>query len=103
MPAQVGATPNCSRITPGRDCFSGLAALGGPGPEMARAGRTRSGVKAISFDCQRCVSPLCDDLPEFRRKLFAVTSQPFIKCALRPLGRLLSRSFVLRGLVLVLL
>jgi hypothetical protein len=61
----------------------------------------RNGVKAISFGCQRCVSPLCDDLPEFRRKLVAVTSQPLIKRALRPVGRLLGRFLVLRGFALV--
>src|ERR1700730_8066020 len=63
----------------------------------------RNGVKAILFGCQRCVSALCDDLPEFRRKLVAVTSQPLIKRAVRPDRRLLSRFLVLRGFALVLL
>jgi hypothetical protein len=63
----------------------------------------RNGVKAISFGCQRCVSPLCDDLPEFRRKFAAVTSQPLIKHALRPVIGLLSRFLVLRRFALVLL
>jgi hypothetical protein len=58
-------------------------------------------LKQLSFGCQRCVSPLCDDLPEFRRKLVAVTSQPLIKRALRPVGRLLGRFLVLRGFALV--
>jgi hypothetical protein len=59
------------------------------------------GVKALSFGCQGCLSPLCDNLPELHRKLIAVTRQPLIKCALRPLGRLLGRFLVLRRFALV--
>jgi hypothetical protein len=63
----------------------------------------RNDIEARSFGCQRCVSPLCDDFSEFRRKLVAVTSQPLIKRALRPAGCLLSRFLVARGFALVLL
>ena len=57
----------------------------------------------MSFSCQTRVSPLCDDLPKFRCKLVAVTSQPLIKRTIRPVGRLLSHFLVLRGFALVLL
>jgi hypothetical protein len=42
-------------------------------------------------------------LPEFRCKLVAVMSQPLIKRAIRPVGRLLSHFLVLRGFAFVLL
>src|SRR6516225_9847891 len=59
--------------------------------------------KPKSFGRQRRARPLCDDFPEFCRKLVAVESQPLIKRALRPFSRLLSRLLVLRGFALVLL
>jgi hypothetical protein len=60
-------------------------------------------LEEISFSGQRYPGPLCDDLPEFLGKLVAIAGQPLIKRALRPIGRLLSRLLVLRGLTLVLL
>jgi hypothetical protein len=56
-----------------------------------------------SFGCQRRTSPLCDDLPEVRCKVVAVTRQPLIKGAVWTFDRFLGRLLVLGGFELVLL
>jgi hypothetical protein len=107
-PASGRASPGNARM--GRKCRRFARSARPPTSRLcfadhpaARCPLLRNGFTAISFSCLTRVSPLCDDLPEFRCKLVAVTSQPLIKRTIRPVGRLLSHFLVLRGFALVLL